>query len=152
MIYFAYNADTQLVKIGVTINLPQRMTQLVSDYPRIELLGVMSGSFSEKTSLHDRFAQNRIRRTDWFRDCDNLREYIALHCTQPDYLSPHLAAMVDKPVSLTPYTRLMLDLWMQEQQQDLHYCDVIEQIFEEFMPELSQRAREILGVETNGGD
>lgn len=152
MIYFAYNADTKLVKIGVTINLPQRMTQLTSDYPRIELLGVMSGSFTEKTNLHDRFAQNRIRRTDWFRDGDSLREYIARNCTQPDYLSPHLVSMVDKPVSLTPYVRLMLDLWMQDQQQELPYCEVIERIFEEHMPEIAQRAREILGIETTGTD
>jgi len=146
MIYFAYNADTRLVKIGVTINLSRRMTNLASDYPRIELLGVMSGSFAEKTALHERFAANRIRRTDWFRDGDALREYIAAHCTLPDEASELFVSMVDKPVSLTPAVRTMLDLWMQERGQDLHYCEVIEQLFEEFLPEYAERARDLLGL------
>lgn len=147
MIYFVFNPDTYLVKIGVTINLAKRMTSLASDYPRIELLGVMSGSFAEKTALHEQFARNRIRRTDWFRDGEPLRQYIAENCTLPDYAAEHFATLVDQPISLTPYARTMLDLWMRDHEQEGSYGAAIVQLLEELMPQYAEQARHLLRFE-----
>lgn len=146
MIYFVRNAETGLIKIGVTINLQTRLLQLRSVYRDLELLGIMSGTFEEKTRLHERFARQRIRRTDWFRTSDNLLQYIedTTHLDIPG--DNTLAPSIDKPISLSPEVRALLDLYIadlqdQENREGISYNQGLKHLFETHLPQYCQQVR-----------
>lgn len=150
VIYFVYNQETQLIKIGVTINLTNRLVELRGDYRQIDLLGVMPGSFTEKTALHRRFARQRIRRTDWFRDSPELRAYIQRHASPRPLSSGLHEPAIDRPISLSPYVRRMLDLYRAElraQGVEIDDNQALEQLFEQYLPRLARRAmQELEGI------
>lgn len=130
--------------MGVTINVPLRLIQLRSEYPDLEVLGVMAGSFSEKTRLHQRFPKQRIRRTDWFRDCDELRAFIQDNATLNWQDDSPLTAQIDIPLSLSPGVRTLLERYLTDLQREhgndsLTHSDALQHIFEQHLPHYIQK-------------
>lgn len=76
LVYFAYCDATGLVKIGITVNVVQRMNYLRSQCGhRVRLLSYRHGSFEEETQLKKRFAAYHVGH-EWFRVDGELFEYL----------------------------------------------------------------------------
>lgn len=148
MIYFVRNPQTGLIKIGVTINLQTRMLQLRSAYRDLELLGIMGGSFEEKTRLHERFARQRIRRTDWFRVCDELLAYIDTYTHLNIPSESAFAPSIDTPISVSLEVRALLDVYIAnlqacENRDDIGYSEAIFKLFETHLPQYCQQVQQM---------
>lgn len=83
VIYFAEREG--LVKIGKTVNVPQRMQTLGAGGSMVpgmtvgpvRLLATMPGGTKEERKLHRRFCRQRVHsRYEWFRFEGPLREYV----------------------------------------------------------------------------
>jgi plasmid stability protein len=75
MIYFIRSPDGP-IKIGTTIRLSQRLTQLANEYgPGLEVLAVCEGDRWIEKELHHRFAELR-RVGEWFEPGDDLMGFI----------------------------------------------------------------------------
>ena len=72
-VYFIRNGDK--VKIGTTVNLTRRMSGM-SLSPDAQLLATQPGSYDEEAALHQRFAADRIGRTEWFSLSLQIQAYI----------------------------------------------------------------------------
>lgn len=78
-VYFIANASGQ-IKIGRARHFARRLSVLKSSNPGLLTpLGVARGGPIVEAALHERFAPLRVR-GEWFTDCLELREFIALVC------------------------------------------------------------------------
>jgi len=78
-VYFVANADGQ-IKIGRARNFVRRLSALRSSNPSpLTPLGVARGGAIVESALHERFDEWR-EHGEWFTDCEELREFIALVC------------------------------------------------------------------------
>lgn len=76
-IYFVHSPESARVKIGYTTDPDKRIYGLQTASPSaLEALAIITGTVVDERELHRRFAHLRVHR-EWFRDCDELREYIA---------------------------------------------------------------------------
>jgi len=76
MIYFVQSIATQLVKIGTTKCLAQRLNGLrIEAGGDVDVLGVAKGGRPEETSLHEHFQHLHVK-GEWFRPEAELLEYI----------------------------------------------------------------------------
>lgn len=76
-IYFVHSPESARIKIGYTTNPDKRICVLQTASPSaLETLAIIPGTVADECELHRRFAHLRVHR-EWFRDCDELREYIA---------------------------------------------------------------------------
>lgn len=66
------------VKIGITLNIEERMAQLQTPEP-VELYGLLDGWLREERDLHKRFAALRLR-GEWFKKDGELAEWINGDC------------------------------------------------------------------------
>ena len=80
-IYFILNYDSQAVKIGIAKNVKRRLASLQTSSPsKLELLGIIktksvNNARKIEKSLHEKFAENRIR-GEWFKTNVELLDYI----------------------------------------------------------------------------
>lgn len=83
MIYFLQRANGD-VKIGVTVNYPQRIYTLQKTHGQLVLLGWHDGLRDVEQALHKRFRDIRVR-GEWFKPQPVLKQYIENNCktTQP---------------------------------------------------------------------
>lgn len=81
VVYFIGAAD--MVKIGFTISISKRMTEisLMSPIP-LTLLGSLVGGRKKEQELHIRFKQYR-RRGEWFELSDEIKEFINANAVIP---------------------------------------------------------------------
>lgn len=76
MIYFLQRSDGA-IKIGTATDFNSRLAMLTRQHGKLELLGAMDGRRDLEQQLHKQFAEYRIGRTEFFREHDELRAYIA---------------------------------------------------------------------------
>lgn len=81
LVYFARLVGHDLVKIGVSIDVPKRMRALErsGDF-RIDFLGAIDGDHLAEEAIHYQFAQHRVRRFD-------LTEMFVLSAIEQDVMS-----------------------------------------------------------------
>ena len=74
-VYFIQGCETKRIKIGVSNNVENRITQLASSEP-LELLGVIKGGGEKlERKLHTQFKSLQVHR-EWFKPEQELLEYI----------------------------------------------------------------------------
>lgn len=76
--YFAYSVDLELVKIGFSSNVLQRLGTIKTDRPdagRILLIGWRLGGPLVEAELHEMFSEYR-ERNEWFHPHASMAEYI----------------------------------------------------------------------------
>lgn len=66
------------VKIGVSIDIPERMTKLQMP-EKVELYSALDGWIEEERALHKRFAEYRLN-GEWFRREGELADWIGVGC------------------------------------------------------------------------
>lgn len=67
MIYFIQNESTKAIKIGYSVDVQKRLSQLQTAAPdRLVLIGQIPGDISDERALHDRFREHHLR-GEWFR-------------------------------------------------------------------------------------
>lgn len=75
-IYFLQCQTTKLIKIGITNNVKNRVTDIQVSCPtKLVLIGSVPGHRSFEYSLHQRFADARVR-GEWFSPVPELLEFI----------------------------------------------------------------------------
>jgi hypothetical protein len=91
MVYFLYDYDRDLIKIGVTNNLNNRMTfHRWRERTNLYIMGVMPGVRWDEQCLHDVFGEKRAktaggsRRIDWYKPHDDLFRFINKFTTRWD--------------------------------------------------------------------
>lgn len=82
VVYFARIGN--LIKIGTTSNLPQRLASLGNP----ELLGVIPGGYKVETKQHRRFKDELVAGREVFEATPRLLDYIEKHCTMPELPDP----------------------------------------------------------------
>lgn len=94
MIYFLQRADGA-IKIGTSGHYSSRIYQLRALHGHLDLLGWMDGGREQEALLHKQFKAYRIAPIlEWFRDCAELRQYIADNCKK----EPPQTVAVKKPI------------------------------------------------------
>lgn len=92
MIYFLRHPETGLIKIGMTINLPNRLIALHPRYGVLEPLGVVDGYRKEEQWTHCCFRYANVRGVldgvEWFNPVDELMWYIHHHTALPVMFDP----------------------------------------------------------------
>ena len=85
MIYFI-EGDDDLIKIGTTIRLTQRLRALAYESKGpLRVLAVMAGSYREEKALHRRFDHHRIpEQGEWFHGGRDLLKFIEEECHEWD--------------------------------------------------------------------
>lgn len=72
-VYFIQRGD--LIKVGTTTRLPQRLRELEREGGPVSLLGALAGGAVLEQQLHRRF-QKHLVKSEWFNDCKDIRDYI----------------------------------------------------------------------------
>ena len=87
-VYFAQDPETALIKIGFSLCVPARLTDLQRLLRReVELLAVSPGALEEEVVFHEKFAHLR-QQGEWFLPGDDLlSEVSALREEHDHYLS-----------------------------------------------------------------
>lgn len=134
MIYFLQRANGD-VKIGITVNYPQRIESLKKAHGPLKLLGWHDGYREEEKALHEQFADIR-RSGEWFRNHAVLLGYIAEKCeTVVDPPSP----IVDIDSRLTRQIRVTDEAWKLmkylAQQNGSNFADVVEGWAQQLYPD-----------------
>lgn len=76
-IYFAQRHSDNLIKIGFSTCVPERMAYLRRKFGSMELLGLLrAGSMNDETRLHYRF-RNICVTGEWFTPSPELIDYIS---------------------------------------------------------------------------
>lgn len=83
MIYFIYDPDSSLIKIGKAVDVQKRMNAFLTSNPNIQLLGTKDGYTEEEADLHQRFAQVKAVRK-WFWPSKALLDEIKKTATSQD--------------------------------------------------------------------
>jgi hypothetical protein len=74
-VYFIKAGDS--IKIGVSVDIPRRMSELrVGCAHKLELIATIDGSYAEESRLHAALDQHRLR-GEWFSDCEEVRDVIS---------------------------------------------------------------------------
>lgn len=76
-VYFIQPEGEPAVKIGITSNVPARLSALQMAHHRpLNVIGIMPGGGREEAALHARFAAHRLR-GEWFRLDDEIAGFVA---------------------------------------------------------------------------
>jgi len=80
-VYFIYSPHSNIVKIGKTTNLPERLKIYQTLGPDLNFLGAIKSKvpYQLELSLHKRFAKYRIE-GEWFQYRGELKRYIESQC------------------------------------------------------------------------
>lgn len=134
MIYFVQRADGA-IKIGFSDNFQFRFRQLESKNGRLELLGLMDGDLTTESEMHSRFQHLHFDKKEWFRDSQDLRQFIAVntHMRIPDQTTTYVQVDTRVNEALKVLKELTGARSMSE---------VIEQILTEHQPEAIKAADE----------
>lgn len=76
VVYYVRRVSDGAVKIGTTTVLASRMTQLRGEHGEIKVLLTHSGAVAEERSMHERFREYRIGRSEWFAPAKDLLRWI----------------------------------------------------------------------------
>lgn len=83
MLYFIERESDKYIKIGITINLHNRLSQLIREYGNMTVLGWIAGYLELEGELHWKFRHLR-EDGEFFRPEQDLLDYIAEYaCTIP---------------------------------------------------------------------
>lgn len=89
VVYFV-SAPSKRVKIGTTRDMATRMQNLRGTSPEpLEVLLIIEGGLETEAYLHQRFGHLRTH-SEWFLDCDELREFVELLRRRGRSVLPHL--------------------------------------------------------------
>lgn len=83
-VYFIFDTVRNLVKIGVSSELPNRFNRLKSEHPNITLEGVILGNYQDEQEYHKIFSGFRVE-GEWFEPVPPILHFIK-HFTH----TPHL--------------------------------------------------------------
>lgn len=83
MIYFIYDPDSSLIKIGKAVDVQKRMNAFLTSNPNLQLLGTKDGYTEEEADLHQRFAQVKAVR-EWFWPSKALLDEVKKTATSQD--------------------------------------------------------------------
>ena len=86
-VYFIETHDGAFVKIGYSIDLPQRFDQLGVMMPGLRLIGYVPGTRRMEGRLHRRFDAHR-ERGEWFRQASEIREFLRAEATALNLTMP----------------------------------------------------------------
>ena len=76
VVYFVRPQNSPRVKIGVTTNLKQRISDLQgANHSPLVVLLVLAGDSCLEADLHSRFRRHRMHR-EWFRLSDEIKQFI----------------------------------------------------------------------------
>lgn len=76
MIYFVTAHGLDYVKIGQTVDVESRVSNLQTAYPKkLQVWAVMNGSFQTETGIHELFKHLR-KNGEWFKKTDELKYFI----------------------------------------------------------------------------
>ena len=90
VIYFIQRRSDNLIKIGISTNLPLRMTSLKQKHGPMNLLGVITGGVVREKVLHWCFKSDRIE-GEFFAPSDELSGLIKEYAHKPSgYIKPSL--------------------------------------------------------------
>jgi hypothetical protein len=82
MIYFALNKTTDLIKIGYSANVIQRLSQLRAKKNDVVLLGCVMGDRQIEKQMHEWFF--RFHSTgEWFQNVPEIHQYVEEHKLPP---------------------------------------------------------------------
>jgi len=76
IVYYIRRTSDGAVKIGTTTRLATRMTQLRAEHGEITILLTHSGAAEKERSMHLKFRQYRIGRSEWFAPARELLRWI----------------------------------------------------------------------------
>lgn len=86
-VYFILNVDKDLIKIGYSFKVAERLKQLSKQSEEsLTLLGVMSGDHNAEQELHTLFDENRVN-GEWFRSNNELLHFIDKNAITLDELN-----------------------------------------------------------------
>ncbi len=75
-VYFILDTVAKAIKIGFSRNVEQRFNAFqVGNLNPLRLLAVQEGGRAKELELHRRFSAHKLR-SEWFKDCKEIREYI----------------------------------------------------------------------------
>lgn len=139
MIYFLKRADGA-IKIGTTNDYRSRVNGLRSEHGDLELIGWMDGGRDKEVELHAMFTSNRVGRSEWFTDSEEIAAYISTNAikTPPKKHSKVV-------VQISQYSQAILDYVIMEHyaktQQRLSYDGALWKLFENGAPEAVERVK-----------
>ncbi len=96
-VYFIFDKDASAIKIGHSVNVKFRLSQLQggsSNY--LKLLALEAGGASREKELHERFASHHLRR-EWFKNNDEIQNYVCNLLVVPGH--PDYESVVASKVS-----------------------------------------------------
>lgn len=83
IVYFAKVADQDLIKIGTTRNLEQRLVLLEKAIAsKMELLGLIHGDYHMEHIVWEYFRLHIAKGDEWFSPCSELLEFIKTNTTK----------------------------------------------------------------------
>jgi hypothetical protein len=92
--YFARASDTELVKIGVSVDPPTRLQRLQTGCPyTLELIGTLPGGRPVEAHLHEMLT-HRLERGEWYRL--DLEEIEALLDVDPAHGLAHIKEHIER--------------------------------------------------------
>ena len=107
MIYFMEPVGGGPIKIGFTDNVDKRRIELESTYNcSLVVLAVKEGGRREESAIHRRFRRQRFGKTEQFRPCTELMEFIGLPAESIDSNStyvPMIGSKISPPVGLASW-------------------------------------------------
>lgn len=82
-VYFLHDPDANVIKIGHSRNVPERLRVLSRQTGRsLELVGVLRGDKYTKRNIQQQFKPLLTNHSEWFRAEDTLLNYIKENTTQ----------------------------------------------------------------------
>lgn len=119
MIYFVRSLKTGYIKIGMTIDMQQRVRQLSTEYGKVELLGTIPGGRAFETALHMAFDAYLVEGMgrEWFRDNDDLRKYINRYAKMPEQFRRERPIPIKPPAYDRGVNCHLYDVFMQRREQ-----------------------------------
>jgi len=85
-VYFVEAVGAGIIKIGVTVDVSQRVSDLQSCFPyQLKLLTFIPGGLNLERTLHMLFHEHRFK-GEWF-NAEPVRDWIVAGCVVPDELS-----------------------------------------------------------------
>ncbi len=104
LIYFLRQGN--LVKIGITYRLPERLEQLKCEFGAFDLVYLMRGGQPLENQLHSHFRQYRINRgssREWYREEGELKDFLSRHKLNPGQIEQKLMDWEDETAIAAQY-------------------------------------------------
>jgi len=87
-VYFTQRKSDDLIKIGHSTCVTERLAFLRTKHGKMELLGLIPGTISDEKNLHEQFGMCRVV-LEWFNPRDELMDFINTYA-RPYPLRKHI--------------------------------------------------------------